>query len=186
MFQRVWRRWWLRQEWHRPMLFESGRRDLVQGVVVAAAASLLPKRLTMNGRTIVQDSPAVKVALAHIEAWSHRDWKQTRAMLAPDIHALITSTQREIGTNEFTGIDKYMELKTRAASLVEPGSVQVLGTVGDEDTALTLVTFRIAMGPNGALVTMARSCLYLLDEHKKIKDERDSFFVLSQTAGEKK
>ena len=29
------------------------------------------------------------------------------------------------------------------------------------------------------MVTMARSCLYLLDENKKIKEERDSFFVLS-------
>ena len=164
---------------------ESSRRDLMQGLFVTAAASLLPKRLTTNERTIMQNSPAVKVALAHIEAWSHHDWDQTRAMLAPDVHALITSTQREIGTNEFTGIDKYMALKTRAASLVEPGSVQVLGTVGDENTALTLVTFRIAMGPNGSLVTMARSCLYLLDEHKKIKDERDSFFVLSQAAREK-
>jgi hypothetical protein len=164
---------------------ESSRRDLMQGLFVTAAASLLPKRLTTNERTIMQNSPAVKVALAHIEAWSHHDWDQTRAMLAPDVHALITSTQREIGTNEFTGIDKYMALKTRAASLVEPESVQVLGTVGDENTALTLVTFRIAMGPNGSLVTMARSCLYLLDEHKKIKDERDSFFVLSQAAREK-
>ena len=107
-------------------------------------------------------------------------------MLAPDVHALITSTQREIGTNEFTGIDKYMALGADAASLVDPESVQVLGTVGDENTALTLVTFRIAMGPNGSLVTMARSCLYLLDEHKKIKDERDSFFVLSEAAREKK
>ena len=163
-----------------------GRRDLLRGLFVAAAASLLPKRLTTKGRTIMQDSPAVNVALAHIEAWSHHDWDKTRAMLAPDVHALITSTQREIGTNEFTGIDKYMDLKTRAARLVEPGSVQVLGTVGDENTALTLVTFRIAMGPNGSLVTMARSCLYLLNENKKIKDERDSFFVLSQGAGEKK
>jgi hypothetical protein len=133
----------------------------------------------------MQNSPAVKAALAHIQAWSHHDWDETRAMLSADVHALITSTQSEVGTNEFTGIDKYMELKTKAASLVEPGSVQVLATVGDENTALTLVTFRIAMGPNRSLVTMARSCQYLFDESKKIKDERDSFFVLSQAAGEK-
>jgi len=167
-----------------PMRRESSRRDLTQELFAAAAASLLSRRLMANGRTIMQNSPAAKVALAHIEAWSHHDWDKTRAMLAPDVHALITSTQREIGTNEFKGIDKYMALKMRAASLVEPESVQVLGTVGDEDTALTLVTFRIAMGANGSLVTMARSCLYLLDENKKIKDERDSFFVLSQAASE--
>jgi len=134
----------------------------------------------------VQNSPAVKIAIAHIAAWSHHDWDKTRAMLAPDVHALVTSTQREIGTNEFTGIDKYMDLKTKAASLIEAGSVQVLGAVGDENTALTLVTFKIAMGPGGSLVTMARSCLYLLDENKKIKDERDSFFVLSQAVMENK
>jgi hypothetical protein len=134
----------------------------------------------------VQNSPAVEIAIVHIEAWSHHDWEKTRAMLAPDVHALVTSTQREIGTNEFTGIDKYMDLKIKAASLIEPGSVQVLGAVGDENTALTLVTFKIAMGPGGSLVTMARSCLYLLDENKKIKDERDSFFVLLQAVKENK
>ena len=58
---------------------ESSRRDLMQGLFVAAAVSLLPKRLTTNERTIMQDSPAVKVALAHIEAWSHHDWDETRA-----------------------------------------------------------------------------------------------------------
>jgi hypothetical protein len=171
--------------WFRPTPPQGGRRELLQGLFAAGAASLLPRKLTSNERTIMQNSPAVKAALTHIQAWSHHDWDQTRAMLSADVHALITSTQSEVGTNEFTGIDKYMELKTKAASLVEPGSVQVLATVGDENTALTLVTFRIAMGPNRSLVTMARSCLYLFDESKKIKDERDSFFVLSQAAGEK-
>jgi hypothetical protein len=128
----------------------------------------------------MKNSPAVTVALAHIEAWSHHDWDKTREMVAPNVHALVTSTQREIGTNEFTGIDKYMELKTKAAKLIEPGSVQVLGAVGDESNALTLITFRIAMGPGGSMVTMARSCLCLLDENKRIKDERDSFVVVSQ------
>jgi len=128
----------------------------------------------------MQHSPAVEVALAHIEAWSHHDWAKTRALLASDVHALVTSTQREIGTVEFTGIDEYMERKVKGAQLVEPGSVQVLSSVGDESTALTLITFKIAMGPGGAMVTMARSCLCLLDANKKIKDERDSFFVLLQ------
>jgi hypothetical protein len=97
----------------------------------------------------MKNSPAVTVALAHIEAWSHHDWDKTREMVAPNVHALVTSTQREIGTYEFTGIDKYMELKMKATKLIEPGSVQVLGTVGDESNALTLITFRIAMGPGG-------------------------------------
>ena len=92
---------------------------------------------------------------------------------------VVTTTMPTLGGSEFTGIDKYMELKVKAAQLIEPGSVQVIGTIGDESNALTLVTFRIGMGPGGTMVTMARACLYMLDENKKIKEERDSFFVLS-------
>jgi SnoaL-like domain len=127
----------------------------------------------------MQDLPAVKIALAHIDAWSGHDWDKTKELLAPNVHASVTSTMPNFSTAEFTGIDKYMELKVKAAQLVEPGSVQVIGTVGDESNALTLVTFRIGMGPGGTMVTMARACLLLLDENKKIKEERDAFFILS-------
>jgi hypothetical protein len=67
--------------------------------------------------------------------------------------------------------------KGRAAH--RAGSVQVIGTIGDESDALILVTFRIGNGAGGTMVTMARACLYFLDENKKIKEERDSFFALS-------
>ncbi|MES1189634.1 MAG: nuclear transport factor 2 family protein [Steroidobacter sp.] len=127
------------------------------------------------------ESEAVKVALAHIDAWSHHDWDATKELLASNVHASVTSTMPSFGGGEITGIEKYMELKVKAAQLVEPGSVQVIGVVGDENNALTLVTFRIAMGPGGTMVTMARSCLYLLDENKRIKEERDSFFLFSST-----
>lgn len=128
----------------------------------------------------MKNSPAVTVALAHIEAWSRHDWNKTRELLAPNVHALVSSTQREGGPSEFTGIDIYMERKMRSAQLVEPGSVQVLSAIGDERNALTLISLRIALGPGGAMVTMARSSLYLLDENQRIRDERDTFFVLSQ------
>ena len=127
----------------------------------------------------MQDSPAVKIALAHIDAWSRHDWDETKTRLAPNVHASVTSTMPNFGTTDFTGINKYMGLKVKGAQLVEPGSVQVIGTIGDESNALTLVTFRIGMGPGGTMVTMARSSLYLLDENKKINEERDSFFLVS-------
>jgi hypothetical protein len=127
----------------------------------------------------MQDSPAVKIALAHIDAWSRHDWDRTKELLASNVHASVTTTMPNLGGSEFTGIDKYMALKVKAAQLMEPGSVQVIGTIGDESNALTLVTFRIGLGLGGTMVTMARACLYLLDENKKIKEERDSFFVLS-------
>jgi hypothetical protein len=124
------------------------------------------------------DSPAVALALAHIEAWGSHDWDKTRELLAPDVHASVTSTQRQFGGGEFAGVDSYMERKIKGAQLVEPGSVQVLSAIGDERNALITVTMKIRLGPGGTMVTLARACLYLIDENRQIKDERDVFFVL--------
>lgn len=129
----------------------------------------------------MQISPAITVALAHIDAWSRHDWDKTKELLAPDVHAWVTNTQPNFGrTVEFTGIDEYMVRKVKGAQLIEPGSVRVISTFGDESNALILVTFRIGLGPGGSTVTMARACLYSLDENNKIKEERDEFLVLSQ------
>jgi hypothetical protein len=87
-----------------------------------------------------KDSPAIKIALAHIDAWSRHDWGKTKELLAPNVLALVTSTQRDLGGNEFTGIDNYMERKIKAAQLVEPGSVRVISTIGDERIALRLMS----------------------------------------------
>ena len=135
----------------------------------------------MSMEKAMEHSHAVKIALAHIDAWSNHDWDKTKALLASDVYASVTSTARGRGTREFSGIDTYMELKIKAASLIEPGSLRVLSSLGDERNALVLVAFRIAMGPGGSMVTMVRSCLYLIDENGKINDERDQFFSLAAT-----
>jgi SnoaL-like domain len=127
-----------------------------------------------------QDAPAVAIARAHIEAWSHHDWEKTRELLAPDVHAVVTTTQPMKASAELTGIDAYMEPKIKAAQLIEPGSVHEISAIGDKSNALILITFRISLGPGGTMVTMARAILYLLDENKKIKEERDEYFILSQ------
>ena len=127
-----------------------------------------------------QDSTAVTIARAHINAWSHQDWEKTRGLLAPNVHAVVTTTQPMKATAELTGIDAYMEPKIKAAQLIEPGSVHEISAIGDERNALILVTMRIGLGPGGMMVTMARALLYLLDENKKIKEERDEYCILSQ------
>src|SRR5579872_4083193 len=127
-----------------------------------------------------QDSTAVTIARAHINAWSHHDWDKTRELLAPDVHAVVTTTQPMKAIAELTGIDAYMEPKRKAAQLIEPGSVQEVSALGDESNALILITFRIGLGSGGSMVTMARAILYLLDENKKIKEERDEYCILSQ------
>ena len=125
-----------------------------------------------------KSSAAINVARAHIEAWSNHDWERTRELLAPDVHALVTSTQAGFGTAELAGVDAYMGPKIKAARLIEPGSVREVAALGDERNALILVTFRIGLGQGGSMVTMARSCLYRLDENEKIKEERDAFYVV--------
>jgi hypothetical protein len=128
----------------------------------------------------IQDSTAITIARAHIHAWSHQDWEKTRELLAPDVHAVVTTTQPMKAIAELTGIDAYMEPKIKAAQLIEAGSVHEVSAFGDENNALILITFRIGLGPSGSLVTMARAILYLLDEHKKIIEERDEYCILSQ------
>ena len=125
-----------------------------------------------------QDSTAVTIARAHINAWSHHDWDKTRELLAPDVHAVVTTTHPMKATAELTGIDAYMEPKIKAALLIESGSVHEISAIGDESNALILVTMRIGLGPGGTMVTLARAILYLLDENKKIKEERDGYLVL--------
>lgn len=127
----------------------------------------------------MQESTAITIARAHINAWSHHDWEKTRELLAPNVHAVVTTTQPMKATAELTGIDAYMEPKVKASQLIEPGSVHELSAIGDERNALILITMRIGLGPGGTMVTMARAILYLLDENKKIKEERDEYFVLS-------
>jgi len=128
-----------------------------------------------------RDAPAVAIARDHIEAWSHHDWEKTRELLAPNVHAVVTTTQPNEGhTVELTGIDAYMEPKIKASQLIEPGSVHEISAIGDERNALILVTMRIGLGPGGTMVTLARALLYLLDENKKIKEERDEYYILPQ------
>lgn len=128
----------------------------------------------------MQDSTAITIARAHIHAWSHHDWEKTRDLLAPDVHAVVTTTLPMKTTVELTGVDAYMGPKIKASQLIEPGSVHEISAIGDEKNALILVTMRIGLGPDGAMVTMARSLLYLLDENRKIKEERDAYFILAQ------
>ena len=45
----------------------------------------------------MQGSPAVKIALAHMDAWSRHDWDKTKELLAPNVHASVTTTMPNLG-----------------------------------------------------------------------------------------
>jgi hypothetical protein len=61
---------------------------------------------------------------------------------------------------------------------VLPGSARVIASVGDERTALLMLTVQTAGGPDGAQITLPGAWLYLLDENGKIKVEQVVFYVV--------
>lgn len=127
---------------------------------------------------IQQESPAVTLARAHAEAWSHHDWDAARKMLAPDVHVTATTTQPTVADTNLTGRDAYMEGLIQFAQPIEPGSVRVLASVGDERNSLILLTVRAAFGPGGEQVTIPAARLAFFDEHQQLKEERVVFFAV--------
>jgi hypothetical protein len=129
--------------------------------------------------TQTQEPTAVTIARAHIDAWSHNDWDKIKELVAPNVHVAATSTQAALPAGEASGIDNYMERLIQTVQIIEPGSVNIISAIGDENNALVQETLKIALGPGGAMVTLVRASLYLLDENKQIIEERDQFSVLS-------
>jgi SnoaL-like domain len=127
-----------------------------------------------------QESPAVALTLAHVEAWSNHDWDTAREMLAPDAHVTATSTQPLMNATDLTGIDDYMDGLIKFAQAVEPGSARVLTSIGDERNSLILLTVKAAFGSDGAKVTLPSARLTLFDENNKIKKQQIIFFALSE------
>lgn len=126
---------------------------------------------------IQHESPAVALARAHAEAWSHQDWDKSRQMLAPDVHVTASSTHPAIPPTDLTGSDAYMEGLIQFAQPIEPGSLRVLTSVGDERNSLILLTVRAA-GQGGEQVTISAARLALFNEHQQLKEEQVIFFAV--------
>ena len=126
------------------------------------------------------ESPAVAIARAHAEAWSHHDWDTARKMLAPDVHVTTMTTQPGLPVTDLTGVDAYMDGLIKFAQAVEPGSARVLASLGDARNSLILLTVEAAVGPGGAKVTLPAARLALLDEHNQIQAEQVVFFALAE------
>ena len=124
-----------------------------------------------------QESPAISVALAHVEAWSNHDYDTARAALAPDVTVTVTSTIEGMPKTDTVGIDDYMAGLAMFADTVVPGSLRVDGSIGDERNALLLVTVKTAGPPMGSM-TIPAARLYLFDENNKIKSEQVIFYAV--------
>ena len=124
-----------------------------------------------------QESPAVAVARAHVEAWANHDFDTARSMLAKDVKVTATSTDPALPQTDLTGADNYMAGLIAYAQPIVPGSVRILAAAGDERNALLTMTMTMAGGPFGAGATAPCARLYLLDDDNKIKTEHVIFYV---------
>lgn len=88
-------------------------------VTTAAMMGYIPN--DASATTLSAHSPAVALALAHIDAWSHHDWDKARQVLAADVHVTVTSTQSGMNKTDTTGIDAYMDGLKKFAQAVAPG-----------------------------------------------------------------
>jgi hypothetical protein len=124
-----------------------------------------------------QESPAVAVARAHVEAWTNHDFDTARSMLASDVHVTATSSNPAIPQTDLTGAGNYMAGLIAYAQPIVPGSLRILASAGDERNALLTLTMTMAGGPFGAGATAPCARLYLLDDNNKIKTEQVVFYV---------
>ena len=125
-----------------------------------------------------QDSSAVKLARAHAEAWSHHDWDTARKMLAPDVHITAMSTEQGRDPTDTIGREDYMQGLIQFASAIEPGSAQVIASIGDERNSLILLAVKASFGPSGPQVTIPAARLALFDENQQLKKEQVVFFAV--------
>ena len=122
------------------------------------------------------DSPAVKLARAHVEAWARKDFDTARNGLAADVRAAQSSTNPDIPRADLVGVDDYMHGLILFAQSIVPGSVQVTGSTGDDRYALLMVTTKVDGPPFGKL-TIHNARLYRFDDNNKIAAEQVMFYT---------
>jgi SnoaL-like domain len=122
-----------------------------------------------------QESPAVAIARAHVEAWSNHDFDTARRSLAAGVKVTATTTQPVMPDTNLAGVDDYMRGLIQFAQSVVPGSAHIIASVGDERNALLMLTVEAELG--AGKVTLPAARLYLLDENDKIKVEQVIFYA---------
>jgi hypothetical protein len=122
-----------------------------------------------------QDSHAVKVARAHVDAWSEHDFDTARKGLAASVHVVATTTKPVMPETDTTGVDAYMQGLEAFAQAVVPGSARLIASTGDDHNALLMLTAEADFGAGKIPLPAAR--LYLIDDADKIKVEHVVFLI---------
>ena len=124
-----------------------------------------------------QESPAVAIARAHVEAWSNHDFDTARSLLADDVKVTAASSNPALPQTDLTGAGNYMEGLIAYAQPIVPGSVRILASTGDDHNALLLLSVAMAGGPFGEGTSAPCARLYLIDDNGKIKTEQVVFYL---------
>jgi ketosteroid isomerase-like protein len=122
------------------------------------------------------ESPALRVARAHVDAWSRKDWATARSLLSPDVHVTATHNGPYPPPTDLTGADDYMKGLVAFAEPIVAGSVRELAGAGDDRNALITLDLQAAFDPSGPAVAAPCARLYLV-ENGKIKTEQVVFYV---------
>ena len=122
-------------------------------------------------------SPAVKLARAHVEAWSRKDFDTARTSLAPGVTVATSSTNPDIPRADLAGVEDYMQGLILFAQSIVPGGVQVTDSAGDDRYALLMVTTKVD-GPPYGMLTIHNARLYRFDDNDKIAAEQVIFYTV--------
>jgi SnoaL-like protein len=125
---------------------------------------------------VMSTSTAVNRAKAHIEAWSNHDWETSRKALADDVRVQVNTTQPIMGPVDTTGVEEYMTGLHAFADPVVAGSAHFDAAVGDDQTAMVMVTVKTDLHGKGKM-DLHGARLYSFDGDGKIKHEQVIFFV---------
>ena len=115
----------------------------------------------------MNESPAVALALSHLEAWTNHDLDTARGNLAADVEFFSPAAH-------LVGVAEYMDGErglAQFAQQVVAGSLRVIAAMGDDHNALVMYQVDTAGGPIGAK-TFPSAQTWVLDDSGKIKLER--------------
>jgi hypothetical protein len=124
-----------------------------------------------------QESTAIAVARAHVDAWGVHDYDVARGALASEVRVIVTSVDPNTPQVDTTGDDEYMDGLIQFGQAVLPGTTHVISASGDDTRALLQVSSRVKFGPDAPEMTLDGARLYRLDQSQKIIEERVIFFV---------
>jgi len=127
--------------------------------------------------SLQQNSAAVAVARAHVDAWSRRDYDRAREALADDVWVTAIAADPNFPKTDLSGVEAYMQGLIQFADGIVPGSTRVVEAVGDDKQALLTVNARVKYGPDAPEMDAPGARMYVLNEDGKIKIEHVLFFL---------